>query len=125
MSKRALVVDDTMLNRKLAIAMLKREGWEANEAESGEEALAKLGGEHGYQVVLLDIKMPGMSGEDVCRTLRADPRTATLPLIAYTAHALEDEQENFLTIGFDAVLIKPIEVDSLGAALKKALAAHS
>ena len=125
MIRRALVVDDTMLNRKLAAAILKRTGWETDEAESGEEALVKLSGEHGYAVVLLDIKMPGMSGDDVCRILRADSRTATLPLIAYTAHALEDEQEGFLTIGFDAVLIKPIEVDSLGAALEKALAAHS
>ena len=121
MNKHALVVDDTELNRKLAVAILRREGWSAEEADSGEEALAKLAGEHGFDIVLLDIRMPGMSGEEVCKTLRDDPRTTSLPLIAYTAHALEDEQENFISIGFNAVLIKPINVKALKDALEKSL----
>lgn len=125
MNKRALVVDDVEINRMLAIAILEMEGWEAEEAASGEEALAKLKGEHGYQVVLLDIKMPGMSGEEVCHILRAEPRNASLPLIAYTAHALEEERESFLAIGFNAVLIKPIGVAALRDVLAHALNAHS
>ena len=125
MIRRALVVDDVELNRKMAIAILKREGWVAEEASSGEEALAKLEGEHGFDIVLLDIKMPGMSGEGVCHALRVKFGNTTLPLIAYTAHALEDELAEFLAIGFNAVLIKPIGIDSLNAALAQAMGSNS
>ncbi len=121
MTRRVLVVDDTELNRKLAVAILRREGWNADEVASGEEALVRLSGDHGYDVVLLDIRMPGMSGEDVCHILRADPRTATLPVIAYTAHALEDEVEGFIERGFNAVLIKPISLVTLMEVLNKTM----
>ena len=121
MSRRVLVVDDTELNRKLAVAILKREGWHAEDVASGEEALVSLSGDHGYDVVLLDIRMPGMSGEEVCAILRADPHTATLPVIAYTAHALEDEVDGFIERGFNAVLIKPISLVTLMDILNKTL----
>jgi len=119
MSKRALVVDDTPLNRKLAVAMLQRNGWVCEEANDGKQALAKLQGEHGFDLVLLDIKMPCMSGEEVCRILRSDTNTTSLPLIAYTAHALEEEKARFLALGFNAVLIKPIDLASLKDVLEQ------
>jgi CheY-like chemotaxis protein len=125
MNKRVLVVDDTKLNRMLAVAMLRREGWECDEANDGKEALAKLTGGHNYAVVLLDIKMPGMSGDEVCRILRADPNTASIPVIAYTAHAMEEEKENFISMGFDAVLIKPIDTVSLKDVLGYVLKSRS
>ncbi len=122
MSRRVLVVDDTELNRKLAAVILRRFDWEADEASGGQEALDMLAGEVPYQLVLLDIKMPGMSGEEVCQIIRANPLTAKLPLIAYTAHALEDEVEGFLALGFNAVLIKPISLETLERSIEKALA---
>ncbi len=122
MSRHVLVVDDTELNRKLAAAILRRYGWRTDEASGGQEALDMLTADDSYQLVLLDIKMPGMSGEEVCQAIRANPCTATLPLIAYTAHALEDEVESFLVLGFNAVLIKPISLESLEAAIAKAMA---
>jgi two-component system, chemotaxis family, chemotaxis protein CheY len=125
MNKRALVVDDVPFNRMLAMVMLQREGWEAEEAEDGEDALAKLEGEHGYSLVLLDIKMPGMSGEEVCQTLRSNAHTASLPVVAYTAHALEEDRETYLAIGFNAVLIKPIEVATLKEVLTQVMGASS
>jgi len=121
MSKRALVVDDIKVNRVLAMAMLRREGWECEEADCGDAALAKLKGEHGFNIVFLDIKMPGLSGEEVCRILRTDPNTSTLPLVAYTAHALEEERETILALGFNAVLIKPINLSSLKEVLARVL----
>jgi len=121
MNRRALVVDDVACNRLIAIVMLQREGWEAEEAIDGEEALAKLEGDHGYSLVLLDIKMPGISGEDVCRILRSEARTALLPIVAYTAHALEEERESFLKIGFNDVIIKPIEVATLNEVLRQVM----
>ena len=122
MRKRALIVDDTELNRKLAIAILRREGWEAEQVASGGAALALLREDCNFDIVLLDIRMPDMSGEEVCSTLRADPRTATIPLIAYTAHALEDELQGFRDIGFNEVLVKPTNVEAMRAALAKVLA---
>ena len=121
MKKRALIVDDTELNRKLAIAILRREGWEAEQVASGKAALALLKEDCSFDIVLLDIRMPDMSGEEVCGTLRADPRTAKIPLIAYTAHALEDELQGFRDIGFNEVLVKPTNVEAMRAALAKVL----
>lgn len=125
MSRRILVVDDVSSNRKLAIAMLKREGWEVDEADDGNKALEMLMGDHGYRAVLLDISMPGISGDEVCRRLRADARTAALPLVAYTAHALEEDRVRILAAGFDAIVIKPVNLATLAAALTHALAKRS
>lgn len=124
MTRRILIVDDIPTNRHLVIAMLKRDGWEAEEVGSGQEALERLAGPDLYRVVLLDISMPGLNGEEVCRSLRATAHTAQLPLIAYTAHALPEEHQHYLAIGFDAVLVKPISVASLHHALDLALAAR-
>jgi two-component system, chemotaxis family, chemotaxis protein CheY len=125
MPKRILVVDDTILNRKLAMAMLKREGWEAEEADCGLRALELLDIAPGFDAVLLDISMPGIGGDEVCRQIRATPQLAALPVVAYTAHALEEEKSRILAAGFDAILIKPINAASLSAAIAEAFAAHS
>ena len=124
MKKRVLVVDDAEINRILLTDMLERDGWEAEEAVDGTDALSKLHGEHGFNLVMLDIKMPGMSGEEVCCSLRSDPRNAALPLVAYTAHALEEEWDSLHAIGFDAILTKPINMAALKESLTKAFKAH-
>lgn len=110
--RRTLVVDDNAVNRKLAIALLKRRGWYTEEAENGVVALQKL--ESGtFDTVLLDISMPVMDGEEVCRRLRADPATAGLRVVAYTAHALESERSRIMSAGFDDIVIKPITAQDL------------
>ena len=125
MNKRVLVVDDVEFNRMLLIDMLERDGWEAEEGVDGKDALEKLEGDHGFRLLMLDIKMPGKSGEEVCSALRADSRYASLPIVAYTAHALEDERESLYAIGFDALLIKPINMAALKDSLAQAFRAHS
>jgi CheY-like chemotaxis protein len=124
MSKRILIVDDNMLNRKLAAAMLSRNGWETADASDGQQALSMLAGDHGFAIVLLDISMPGINGDEVCRILRADPRTARLPIVAYTAHAMEEDRGRLLQAGFDAVAIKPVTQASLLGCLEQAQAAR-
>jgi len=114
--KRILVVDDNAINRKLAVAMLKKRGWSAEEVDSGQAALARLASV-AFDGVLLDISMPGMDGEEVCRRIRADSKLAGLRLIAYTAHAMESEKQRFLDTGFDMVLIKPITMQNLQVVL--------
>jgi CheY-like chemotaxis protein len=124
MVKRILIVDDTEINRRLAAAMLKRDGWETAEAHDGAAGMARLASES-FDVVLLDISMPGLNGEDVCRHIRNTPALAHLPVIAYTAHAMPEEKNQILACGFDTLLIKPISAASLAAALAAVLPRRS
>jgi CheY-like chemotaxis protein len=110
--KQALVVDDDAINRMIATAFLKRMGWVVYEAESGQQAL-KLADEHSLQIVLLDISMPHMSGEEACKHLRERGFGADLAIVAYTAHAFPEDRERFLNNGFDDVLVKPLDTAQL------------
>lgn len=113
-----LIVDDNQINRVLPTAILKKEGHTVAEAASGEQALTWLA-ENRPDCVLLDISMPGMSGEEVCRRIRSDllDRLQGLRVIAYTAHAMPEERERIMNSGFDDLLIKPISRASLLAVL--------
>lgn len=106
----ALVVDDVPVNRQLAAAFLARLGWSVADADSGRAALEWLDRNTAVDLVLLDIGMPDLNGEDVCRELRCNPHFAGLSVVAYTAHALPGDVERFLANGFNAVLIKPISL---------------
>jgi two-component system chemotaxis response regulator CheY len=107
-----LVVDDNLVNRKLAVALLQRRGMQTEEAENGLVALSKLANGY-YDSVLLDISMPLMDGEEVCRHIRANTNWSEMRVIAYTAHALESERSRIMASGFDDVLIKPISINDL------------
>lgn len=125
MRKRILVVDDTPLNILVASAFLRHGGWEVEEACDGETALVLLAEGDGFDALLLDINMPGMSGEEVCRALRADRRTAALPIVAYTAHALMEERERIMCAGFDDIVIKPASMATLLETVSKAVEKRS
>lgn len=112
-NRQALVVDDVATNRKLAQVFLKKLGWESAGADGGHAALAWLASPPAVDLVLLDISMPDLDGEEVCRQLRANPAFTTLPIVAYTAHAMPVDSERFLAKGFNAVLIKPITLPRL------------
>lgn len=113
MARRILIVDDNALNRRLAVAILGRQGWSTAEASDGQQALQMLAGAHGFDAVLLDISMPELNGDEVCRRLRTDPANAHLPVVAYTAHAMEEDRRRILEAGFDAIAIKPVTISSL------------
>ena len=105
--QRILVVDDHPVNRKLAVMLLRGAGYEIDEAACGEEALAKLAAGR-FNAVLLDVSMPGLSGSEVCARIRADDRLKNLRVVAYTAHAFEDECSQILAAGFDELVTKPV-----------------
>lgn len=105
--KLALVVDDNDVNRLLAERLLVKLGWRVDTAEDGLAALAWMRGRCA-DLVLLDISMPGISGDEVCRTVRAENLCAGAKLVAYTAHAMPEEKAQFLAAGFDGILTKPI-----------------
>lgn len=109
-----LIVDDQPINRMLPMTILRKMGIEVHEAEDGEQAIALIRG-GGFDLVLLDISMPGVSGLEVCRQLRRSPDTAGLRIVAYTAHAFPAEREEILAAGFDDLLIKPIQREALSA----------
>lgn len=114
MTNTALVVDDNAANRLLAARLLQRLGWDVAQAADGSAALETLR-ERPVNVVLLDISMPGLSGEEVCRMIRQ--LGVARRVIAYTAHALPEELDRFKASGFDGMLIKPITRESLTNAL--------
>ena len=103
---RILIIDDNAVNRRMAQVMFQKLGWEAETVDSGERALLSLAA-HCPDLILLDISMPGMNGLEVCQRIRADLALAGVRVIAYTAHALPEEQQRFLAGGFDDVLVKP------------------
>lgn len=111
--RRVLVVDDILVNRKLAVAIFSKMGWHAADVDGGNAALAWLAKNQAVDLLLLDISMPDLCGENVCQQLRADPAFAKLPIVAYTAHAMQIDIERFMANGFNAVLIKPISMQAL------------
>jgi two-component system cell cycle response regulator len=108
MTARVLVVDDVVANVKLLEARLSAEYFEVIAATSGRQALEIA--ERGLcDIVLLDVLMPGMDGLEVCRRLKADPRTAHLPVIMVTALDQTADRIAGLDAGADDFLVKPID----------------
>lgn len=114
----ALIVDDHPTNRLLASAMLRKLGWTVREADSGEAGL-QLASRHAFRLVLLDISMPGLSGEETCQQLRLLYADRPLHILAYTAHAFPEDRERILAAGFDDMLVKPISRQLLEAMLRE------
>ncbi|MEM9044721.1 MAG: ATP-binding protein [Pseudomonadota bacterium] len=108
--KRLLLVDDTATNRYVAKLLLEPSGFVVSEAESGEEALEMLAKES-FDLILLDIRMPeGIDGMETFRRLRASRMpNADTPVVALTADALENQKREFLAIGMDGYIAKPID----------------
>jgi PAS domain S-box-containing protein len=111
---RILLVEDNEINRQLAIELLKDTGAVVDVSENGEEAVAKVTkGSAQYDLVLMDIQMPVMDGYEATRLIRADSRFTSLPIIAMTAHAMEEERRKILQAGIDAHITKPIEARTM------------
>jgi two-component system cell cycle response regulator len=107
MSARVLVVDDVPANVKLLQARLNAEYFEVVAASSGPEAI-ELCAKGDCDIVLLDVMMPGMDGFEVCRVLKADPRTMHLPVIMITALDSTEDRVAGLEAGADDFLSKPV-----------------
>jgi CheY-like chemotaxis protein len=86
-------------------------GYRTLEADSAEQGIA-LAGVHLPQLILLDVQLPGMDGIAALQRLKAEPRTASIPVVALTAFAMKEDPERFARAGFDGYLAKPIDVDT-------------
>ena len=104
-----LVVEDNGKNMKLFRDVLLAKGYRTLEATTGEEAVA-LAVEHSPDLVLMDIQLPDIDGVAALGRLRADGRTASLPVLALTAQAMEGDRERFLAAGFDGYISKPVNL---------------
>ena len=118
-----LLVDDEASIRKTVGRRLEREGYRVLTAGSGEEGL-RLAAEHLPDLVLLDIMMPKMKGRDVCAKLKADPKTAHIPVIFLTALGLADHIKAGMDLGADDYIVKPFEADELKERIAICLARH-
>ena len=120
MSAHILVVDDVEKNVKLLADVLAVRGFEVSTAASGEQALQAVR-DNPPDLILLDVMMPGLSGYDVCRALRADPAYALLPIVLVTALDPSQERIKGLEAGADDFLSKPINQAELMARVKSLL----
>jgi two-component system cell cycle response regulator DivK len=113
-----LVVEDNAKNMKLFRDVLLAAGYRTLEATTGEEAVA-VAAEHSPDLVLMDIQLPDIDGIEALGRLRADGQTASLPVLALTAQAMEGDRERFLAAGFDGYLSKPVNVVDLVATVAR------
>ena len=115
-----LVVDDTPANIRLFEAILTTHGHTVRSADNGADALAVIRGDAPPDVVLLDIQMEGMDGYEVCRQIRADERSAMLPVIMVTASG-NDEKVHSLESGADDFIARPFDQAELLARVRSLL----
>jgi len=104
-----LLIEDNEMNRDAISRLLARRGFAVLTAEDGEQGLL-LCRESPPDLVLVDLGLPGIDGFEVARQLKADPRTAHIPVIALTARALTSDQEAALASGCDDYDTKPVDL---------------
>ena len=121
--KRLLVVDDIAINREIIAESLKRTGAEVGFAESGDECLEIIERRPTgyYDLILMDIMMPGMDGLETARTIRnnPDPAKAAIPIIAVSANIYEKDKLDAMAAGMNAFIEKPVAVDKLFETIDK------
>jgi PAS domain S-box-containing protein len=115
-----LLAEDNPINQKLTCALLERAGHQVTVAADGHAALAALAGGN-FDLVLMDMQMPGMDGLESTRHMRAlAPPAGQVPIVALTANAFPEDQARCLAAGMNGFVAKPIRRDSLFAAIEDA-----
>ena len=121
-SLRILLAEDNLINRKIAIRMLERQGHRVTTAENGRECVERFR-EGGYDAILMDVQMPEMDGFEATQAIR-ELEAATgrrIPVIAMTAHAMKGDRERCLAAGMDGYVSKPVAAEDLRKALQEAM----
>jgi two-component system cell cycle response regulator DivK len=112
-----LIVEDNVMNMKLARDILEAKGHTTLAAASGEDGV-RLAAEQPPDLVLMDIQLPGIDGIEAFRQLRADPRTAAIPVVAFTASVTATDRSRVTEAGFDAYVSKPIDLKAFVATIQ-------
>ena len=119
-NKKILLVDDNELNIKVAKRLLKNYNLDIEDVTSGQACIDKIKTGNKYDLILLDDMMPKMSGKEVIKILKSEP-DFKIPVIMLTANALTGMKEEYLNLGFDGYLAKPIDRKEMLKILKKYL----
>ena len=117
MNKKVLIVDDDARNLRILQEILE-DDYDLEMAENGEIALEKV---HSYQpnIVLLDIMMPGISGLEVCKSIRQNPQLNNITIVLISGRAFSHEKQKANDVGANAYITKPFDEDELLATLNK------
>ena len=118
MSGPVLLVEDNELNREMLTRRLRRAGLEVLTAADGREALARMR-EQQPAVVLMDMSLPVLDGWTACRMAREDEQLRHIPIIALTAHAMEEDRVKAMNAGCDDYATKPVDFPALLAKIEK------
>jgi len=115
-----LLVDDNVINQKVAARLLAKLGCQVDVASDGYEAIARATAPGApYQLILMDIQMPGLDGIAATRTIRAQLGAASPPIVAMTAYSMPDDAARFVQAGLDDYLAKPVKHQQLAQTLAR------
>lgn len=115
---KVLVVEDSPFNMELVLEILDSIGFAATGASNGAEAI-KDTENMVYDLVLMDIELPGMDGITISKIIRNKPAYKNIPMIALTAYAMKGDKERFLNAGFNDYISKPIDVSDFIKKMEK------
>ncbi len=113
-----LVVEDNDISRQLMRTVLKPHGYRLLFAKNGQEAI-NIAMDKRPNLVLMDLKLPGMSGYEAVQVLKSQPETADIPIVALTAHTVGSERQRATDAGCEGYIIKPINTRAFADQLKQ------
>jgi len=118
MGKLVLVVDDEDMTRQMIVMLLTMDGHQSVEAENGVEALEQVA-KHHPDAIILDVMMPEMDGITMCKKLRANPATASIPVLMLSGRSQIDAEQEGLEAGANVYMKKPMDPKEMLVILKK------
>ena len=121
--RRVLIAEDEPINREIALSLLTAAGLSCDVAKDGMEVVA-LAGRHRYDLILMDMQMPGMDGLQATRLIRSSTEGSTVPIVAMTANAFAGDRQHCLDAGMDDFIGKPVLPEALFSKLLKWLPAE-
>jgi CheY-like chemotaxis protein len=116
--KTVLLIDDQEDERAIQRALLTHRGYNVLDAADGASGL-EAAQRHLPDLILLDVAMPKMDGFEVCRSLRADARTAEIPVLFFTASVVGDLEKQIAEVGGNGVLVKPMDPNAVAAEVER------
>ena len=108
-TKTILIIEDNLLNMELATELLELENWLVLQAENAHLGIHMARSKQ-PDLILMDIKLPGMDGLSATRKLKEDPKTKDIKVVAFTSHAMKSDYEKAMEVGCDGFITKPIDV---------------